>query len=281
MIGICIVMLMVSSVMTTMIFSEDDTVKANEEPQDPGMNLDYDWVWNRTKDFSEVIYNVNNWPNDIKKGREWGTEGENFTVDRILEPAMNGTDKPCGLSGYKELPIGYIDQVFFRSRQYSSKIDITDYGLTINFLGEPYLELPSSELFPMGIGNLNFAHGIHTEEDLDDTFEINDAEIIMKDIHVRDNVEDFYTVPADLLNEYTTMVGPVVYLDTNDIVPENQDCVFILNEEPSSEEKLDNLSDALGCILIEDSSKVGHSIMAQITILRLRNSMEWIVIFLQ
>jgi len=45
-IGICIVMLMISSAMTTIMFSEKDPVKASEEPQDPGMNLDYDWVWN-------------------------------------------------------------------------------------------------------------------------------------------------------------------------------------------------------------------------------------------
>jgi flagellar basal body-associated protein FliL len=36
-IGICIVMLMISSAMTAMMFSEKDPVKASEEPQDPGM----------------------------------------------------------------------------------------------------------------------------------------------------------------------------------------------------------------------------------------------------
>jgi hypothetical protein len=258
-IGIFVVMLMISSAMTTILFSEKGPVEASEEPQNPGMNLDYEYVWEQVQRFGHVIYNVNNWPNDIKKGREWATAGEEYTIDNILKDAMDGPDKPCGLSEYAELPIGYIDQIPFRSRQYSSKIVISDYSLTLNYDGEPSLELSTDELFPMGIGNLNFIQGICTEEDLDDTFEFNDAELIPIDIHksvIEQVIDlDFYTVPCELLNEYTTILGPVVYLETNDTVPENQDCVFILNEEPSSEEKLDNLSDALGCILIEDSSK--------------------------
>gem|GEM_PF-6320249 len=58
-------------------------------------------------------------------------------------------------------------------------------------------------------------------------------------------------MPCTLLNTYNSIVGPVVYLNTTDSIPENHDCVFILNEEPVSEEKLENLSDSMGCILIE------------------------------
>ncbi len=244
---------MISSAMTTIMFSEKDPVKASEEPQDPGMNLDYNWVWNQTIAFGRVIYDAE-YPGDIKKGREWATAGEEYTIDQILEPTMKGLDNPCGLSEYKKLPIGYIDQDPFKTRKYSSKIDITDYSLTIHKDGEDPENIPISELFPLGVGFHNLLRW-PTDAGFDRTFEIEDANIEWIDIQNLENSGDYKTVPCTLLNEYDTFIGPVVYLDTNDPVPENHDCIFILNEEPESEEKLDNLSDALGCILIEDSSK--------------------------
>jgi hypothetical protein len=253
-VGIFVIMLLISSAMTTIIVYKKGLVEASEEPQINRMNLDYNWVWNRTIEFGEVIYNVEEWPNDIKKGREWGTAGERYTIDNILKDVMDGVDNPCGLSEYKELRIGYLEpDPNSEPKQYTSKIVITDYGLTIHKEGEDPEEVSTDELFPLGIGCLSWDRP--TEAYLDDTFEFINTEIIEKDITKLDYNLEYSTVPCNLLNEYNTLIGPVVYLDTMDPIPENHDCVFILNEESASEEKIDNLSDAIGCILIEDSSK--------------------------
>ncbi|MFA5102238.1 MAG: M20/M25/M40 family metallo-hydrolase [Candidatus Thermoplasmatota archaeon] len=256
-IGIFIVMLMISSAMTTIMFSEKGPVEASEEPQNPGMNLDYEYVWEQVQKFGNVIRDAD-YPDDIKKGREWATAGENYTIDQILEPALNGTDKPCGLTNYTKLSIDYISgpnglDPDGNPKQYSSKIVIKDYNLTIHN-GDETIYIPDNELFPLGVGCIpNFS--VNPIEYLNHTFEFNETKIIVKDISVWDYIQDHLNFSCTLLNTYDTIIGPVVFLDTVDPVPENHDCVFILNEELASEEKLNNISDAMGCILIENSTK--------------------------
>jgi hypothetical protein len=123
-VGIIICMLLISSTTTMVLFP--DTVKVEASgggPPDEKINLDYDWVWLRVQDFANVIHKVNwseNGENDIPKGRSWATAGENYTINEILEPNMNGTDKPCGLTGYTKI-YNRSDQSG-SDRQYSSKI---------------------------------------------------------------------------------------------------------------------------------------------------------------
>jgi hypothetical protein len=162
-VGIFVVMLLISSAMTAIIFSDNTKVEASgREPQGGGcVNLDYDWVWERVQDFGNVIHNVN-WSeggeNGIPKGRCWATAGENYTIAQILKPNMNGTDKSCGLSNYTELSIGYISgpnglDPYNYPKQYSSKIVIHDYKLTIYNNSQLYLDIPYNEMFPIGVGD--------------------------------------------------------------------------------------------------------------------------------
>lgn len=250
-IGIFTVMLLISSAMTMILFTDTVKVEASGEGQQSYQNigLDFDFVLNMTDNFSKVIYRTD-WSseNNIPKGRCWATEGENYTIAQILKPNMNGLDKPCGLSEYKELSIGYIGQFPFSLRQYSSKIVIRDYNLTIHN-GEYIKYIPYSEMFPLGKG-CGFEYNMD-----DENFSFEDTKIIEKDMDTWGYIQDHVNVSCTLLNTFSSVAGPVIYLNTTDSVPENHDCVFILNEEPASEEKLGNLSDALGCILIEDESK--------------------------
>jgi len=133
------------------------------------VNLDYDWVWFQVQEFANVIRKVNwsqNGGNGIPKGRAWATAGENYTRDTILWPNMGITDNPCGLTGYTNLTIGYINSsagyippLRLRPKQYSSKIIIKDYGLTISENGDLYKELSYSEMFPIGIGMIPWKEG--------------------------------------------------------------------------------------------------------------------------
>jgi hypothetical protein len=250
-VGIFITMLLISSAMIVILFSDIAKVEASGEGQESGgsVNLDYDWVWERVQDFGNVIHNVDwskNGENGRPKGRCWATAGENYTIDEILRPNMNGTDKPCGLSEYRETLIGPLQSNL--TRQYSSKIVIKDYNLTIKNNSVLYRYLPYSELFPFGVG-------CGKVEDLNHKFNFSNVEIREKSLLNGEFIQDHHNVSCDLLNTYRYVVGLVVYLNTTDSVPENHDCIFLLNEEPASENKLQNLSDAMGCILIENNTK--------------------------
>jgi hypothetical protein len=266
MVGIFVIMLMISSVMTTILFSNDVKVEASGDgpPGSSGVNLDYNYVWNMTNQFSNVIRNVNwseNGGNGIPKGRAWATAGENYTIKRILEPNMNGTGTNCSLSGYQELLIGYLPDCYeppeflHRQKQYSSKIVINDYGLTIYNNSNPYKSIPYSELFPLGVGinrsrpnNLNVDH--HFEN----------ATIREEDLFNWTYGPDHHNVSCDINSTCDTLVGLAVYLNNSGSVPENQDgLVFIMHEDPSCEDKLENVTSALGCILIANTTFGGYS----------------------
>jgi hypothetical protein len=156
-VGIIVCMLLISSTTTIVLFSDTAKVEASGGGQQGGgcVNLDYDWVWERVQDFGNVIHNVNwseNGENGIPRGRAWATAGENYTRDTILWPKMGPIDNPCGLTNYTNLSIGYINSsagyippLRIRPKQYSSKIVVTNYGLSIYNNSIPYRTLPYSE----------------------------------------------------------------------------------------------------------------------------------------
>ena len=258
-VDIIVCMLLISSTTTMVLFSDTVKVEASGGGQQgsSALNLPYDFVWSVAENFSNVIHNVNwsqNGGNGIPKGRAWATAGENYTIDEILEPNMNGTDKPCGLTGYTKLPIGYISGEHGlvprtnNPKQYSSKIVIQDYNLTI-YNGTNITYIPYSEVFPMGVGC-----GWEYQID-DENFSFDELPVKVISFDKNEYIANHLNVTCSLLNSFDEIVGPVIYLNSSDSVPENQDCIFILNEEPASEAKIENLSFSWGCILIENSTK--------------------------
>ncbi|PNX53091.1 MAG: hypothetical protein BV458_06315 [Thermoplasmata archaeon M9B2D] len=258
-VGIVVCMLLISSTTSMVLFSDTVKVEASGGGQQGVgcVNLDYDWVWFQVQEFANVIRKVNwsqNGGNGIPKGRAWATAGENYTRDTILWPNMGITDNPCGLTGYTNLTIGYINSL--RPKQYSSKIIIKDYGLTISENGDLYKELSYSEMFPIGIGMIPWKEGGALNESwLTNTFGFTDAEVRIRSLWNGGLIQDFREVSCEFLNTYNELDGQAVFLNTTDPLPENHDVVFILKEEPASEEKIQNLSDSEGIILIENSTK--------------------------
>lgn len=261
-IGIFIVMLMISSAMTTILFSDNKTVKASEI-----VNLDFNYVWDRVEDFAYVIHDVDwnqNGENGIPKGRSWATTGEDFTINRILEPAINGLNTPCGLTDYTTLPIGYVSGDYGHipgfeniDKQYSTKVVIHDYELTLENEGEPYQSLAYSEFFPFGIGflpNVNTYDRTHfssvTIRNLDDE--------PIENPFSGASQEYYYNISTTVLNDFPgVLAGTVIYIEDDQSIPEYQnDTVFLMNETTSCETKIQNITDkATGCILIHDQTK--------------------------
>ncbi len=260
-VGIFIFMLMISNALTTILFSHNEIVKANEV-----VNLDNDYVWNLTNDFANVIHNVNwseNGENGIPKGRSWATAGEDYTIENILEPNMKGENNPCGLTEYSLLPIGYVSgprgKVLlgkYIDKEYSTKIVIHDYNLTLENQGSVYKYIPYPELFPYGIGllpNYNKEYRTHFSSvrirNLDKypiTNPFSDASY-------------YYSISTTVLNNNFPglLAGTVKYIEDDQSIPENQnDTVFLMNETTSCETKIQNITDkATGCILIHDQNR--------------------------
>jgi len=262
MVGIFVVMLMISSALTTILFSDDGTVEASED-----VNLDYDWVWERVEDFANVIRKVNwsgNGENGIPKGRCWATAGENFTIDQILALNINGSSTPCGLTGFTILPIGYVDgdrgkEPFFnfKRKQYSTKIVINDYNLTLENGSEPNQSLPYSEFFPYGIGFLpHILPIVRTHFSSIPIRDLNDDPITNIFANATENYFNV-SVKKVLFNGTGLLAGSVKYIKDNQSIPEDQnDTVFLMNESISCETKIQNITDnATGCILIYDQNR--------------------------
>ena len=260
-------MLLISSVLTTILLSDNGKVEANGGGQQGSgdMNFPHDWIWRCVQNFSWVVNNTD-WSNEhnIPKGRSWATAGENYTIENILKPNMNGIDKPCGLTGYKELEIGYISGPYGREpnhitpKKYSTKIVIQDYGLTLFNNGILYKDIPNTELFPYGIG-------VHPNVNIDNRTHFNGTTIrdlkTLPDIYPFSGtlIKDYYNVSGELLNypDYK-IAGFVHYIQDNETLPESENqsgLVFILNENPSCEQKMQNMTNAQGCILIKNTTK--------------------------
>jgi len=88
---ICILvcMLMTISTMTTILYTNNIKVEASDGGGDDNnrIGLDYDFMWNVTNNLSKVVYNAYS-GNDIRKGRSFGTKGEQYTADYFYHEIM-------------------------------------------------------------------------------------------------------------------------------------------------------------------------------------------------
>ena len=63
-------------------------------------------------------------------------------------------------------------------------------------------------------------------------------------------------VSCEILNKYETIIGNVSYIESDEQIPDFQDgMVFMMNESSTSEEKIKNITNASGCILIYNQSR--------------------------
>ena len=237
------------------LFSDTVKVEASGgEPPDEEINLDYDWVWLRVEDFANVIYDAD-WSgeNNIPKGRAWGTEGGNYTRINILRQNMNGLNKPCGLTEYQEIEIGYLPGSYEPGscslpKQYSSAMVVNDYGLMLYNNSQLYMDIPYSELFP-------FAVGVRGEllHRLDNVYNFSNVRVREYDHMKLYPFTNQVQIMNEILTDFDFIYGYLRFIESSEDLPEEQDgLVFILNETLESEEIIENMSNC-GCILIDNS----------------------------
>ena len=218
------------------------------------------YVWERLRELCNVTrdaYNISK--GDIPKGRAWATSGETYTIDNILKPALENYTED-----FQKLEIGYIDDPRYRERNYSSKI-VTNDARLIFYNDTSHIDVPITEFFPIAVG-VPYMLG---QETLDHRFDFGNVSI--KNYKLEGKSEKwplagtyndyFYNVSVEeMMNDYKTVVGRPLYIENNETLPEWQDgLVFIMEEDPSCEYKLDNVTGAMGCILIQNETKAGYN----------------------
>jgi len=259
-----IVVMLLMCISATLINPSDFEVEATPGGggggEDEGIGLDFDFMWyNITENLSNVVHN---YPNGmIPKGRAWGTYGDRWTADNILVPVM---ENESGLDPVQKLLIGYIDKNGSRDRNYSSKIVTNEFSFSIDHPTKEYpyeTPVPVTEIFPMPSG---YPYD-HQGKNITHNYTFNNISV-----YNRFNISQFrdenwpfggsynnysLNVSCKSLNNYQLIVGNVSYLETNDPVPNVQDgMVFMIDDEDKCQDKIDNMTRASGCIIINELS---------------------------
>jgi hypothetical protein len=268
-ISVC-VMLVLTSCTMTLFLSNNSIVKANGGQQG-GNVYPFDYIWAQAYNFSQVIREANySQDHDIPRGREWATSGERYTIENILLRQMSDSNY-CGLTGVHEIPIGYLNKWGRRLIQYSSKVILNDFNLTINNNSNtpyPYSKtVPKSEIFacPTGYKNWESPHTF----DNDITWTMNNTILIPKNITEwwtnRGNEADEYkNVTCHMIINANAFDGNVTYLTANDPVPDNQDGeVYFLNDTVGCQTKINQITDAAGLLLITTGDTIQHADVSQ------------------
>ena len=229
-----------------------------------GIGLDNGFVWNVTRDLSDIIrteYDIKK--GDIPKGRAWGTDGDRHAQN--LTEAWMKNESYCGLSEVQKITIGYLDE--HPERNYSSKIVVNDFRLSISHPNKNYPfenPMPLTELFPIACGYKNHESNTVTynysmdEEDNVKIFRwFEPSENRGINWPIGGTLTNYsLNVSCEILNKYETIIGNVSYIESSEQIPDFQEgMVFMMNESTECEEKIANITNASGCILIYNETR--------------------------
>jgi parallel beta-helix repeat protein len=238
------------------IFNKDVEVEANPGEgggNDNNYNLNYTYMWKVTEEMSEVIYKAYS-GNDIRKGRAFGTKGEEFAADLIRDEFTS-----LGLSDVTKKQMLPLDSkpLYF----YTNKFVVDDYQLVVPYDQFPYDEISRNNTFPVPNTGKHEPGGKY-----DYKYWFNDTRIIPKDMY--DNYwnfggsfgDDSLNVPYTMVNDFWWIVGNTSYIGSNDSIPDEQDLtVFLIDEIQGCEDKLSNITNATAVVLLHDSYEVNTS----------------------
>ncbi len=246
-------MLLITSALTTLIIPEKTHVIAfSEEESKEEMGLDMDYIWTQLGNISNVTYKAYD-PADIPKGRSFGSKGGIFTVD-LLENELNNN---LTLDNVTAEQLQTIDDEL---NNYSSIINVSDFSLTVNTINGPTYPydnpIPKKEMFPIAVKKLRKCFWTHN-------YSFSNAEIkprnmtnlhpIWGDFESNIQISDF-----EFLNDnYLPLIGNVTYVPENGSIPSPEEQffqVFLLDDLNGVQEKLENITNASGVIIIDSGN---------------------------
>jgi hypothetical protein len=248
-------------ILWTLINNSEVKASGSEQITGPLINLDFDFVWQATENISNVIYDATYDNPKIKKGRAWATAGENYTHDDVLIPYLEGSNY-CNFSDVDKLQIGYLSQR--PEKNYSSKIITKDFRLSISHDTATYpwqTPIPYSEIFPVPSALKNITTGSVTNNCSFTNIKVKKLSEI-RDDHGENwpfggTYNDYHlNLSYENLNENEILIGNVSYIANNESIPTDQEgMVYIIEEVDGCDEKLANITNAIGCILLNNNTR--------------------------
>lgn len=241
-----------TSVLTTVIIPKDIYVEAGEgiEPEyEPGLDLDYIWI--KLGNISNVTYKAYD-STEIPKGRSFGSKGGEYTV-KLLKDQMEN------ISNLTNVTTERLQTIDSNHNNYSSIINVTDFSFTVNQIGGlsyPYENpIPKKEMFPIAY---KFKTNNKNEWSLNYTF----SNVEIKRVNITQIYPIWWVFEGSLKiveriflnNDYSPLVGNVTYIPENGSVPspdEQEARVFLLDDINGVQEKLENITNASGIIIID------------------------------
>lgn len=250
---------------TTICIRSSET--ENEDLIQNPTKIDYNYIWNETNVLANVTYDY--LPGEIPRGRSLGSSGGTITENHILGELTN-----FSLDDIHYEQLGYINDNT-PNHPYSAIINVTDFGLEINDCPSypyPYSNpIDKREMFamltenqttcsiltsmlhskfpiipPIG-GNTDFNISISHTNTL---IVPNDITKIWWDEELKLGLDFIRQTKYDYLsNIHDPLLGNLSYLDENDPIPEPENQtgqVFIMDDTPESQEKIENLTNPEG-----------------------------------
>jgi hypothetical protein len=263
------VMMLMICLSTVLLLSNDLKVEATGGGGGGGdshFNRYYDELWNVTKNLSRAVHDAYE-EGEIRKGRAMGTKGDNWTAEYIntllLEMDLNNVQKIL-LTDLEQkwtdpiiLPIPIPWKITYKVEAIDFKMEITN---TVH--NYPYENpIPKNETFVMPSTrpdnspsstnlkldyNRSFSDNLIVARDLDNVWELGGA-TSSHYLNVTDDISE--------LNIFSGICGNTTYIEIDESLPEDQEGrIFIFDEEEGCENKLSNVINATGIILIHNNT---------------------------
>jgi hypothetical protein len=271
---ICVfIMMLMICLSTVLIIPRDLKVEAtgggSEGGENENIGLNYTYMWEVIKKFSNVVHDIDVYPpgdDVIRKGRAFGSDGDKWTA-QYLNVTMLG----LGLENVTKLKLDQVYTPWLPSGKYklipwncNYLIETTDFDITSNHPDWPFTKdgrIPNNETFA-------YASALKNRRPWDDewgkltyTNDFTDVRLLKRNIteHIISegvSTNDYLDVSFSDVTVAGGLVGNTTYV--TDSLPEDQDgFVFLIDEKEENQGLIDNVTNASGVVLIYDDLSDG------------------------
>jgi hypothetical protein len=260
-----VMLLMILSVLIIPSNLEVEATGGSGGGENENFGLDYNYIWNITDNLSKIIYI---YPDGmIPRGRAFGSWGGNYAKDYIKNRLVDLDLEDVHTEQIKH--INYANGTAKINRNYTTIINVSDFQLTVNNNEYPFPNpIPIKESFVMVSG---FPHKEWDKGgSLTHNYSFTDAKIkpqLITDLwplggtftNFSLNITSFTWLNSDT----QFIAGNLTYIESDEAIPDSNHQigrVFLFNNTEECSDKLDDLTVAEGCILIDQGTKgISHA----------------------
>jgi len=252
---------------TIVIIPEDLKIEASGGSGSGGDDngfLDFEYMWDQLREFCNVTHKAYN-STEIRKGRAFGTAGDEYTANHIW-----GEFNDFNLINVEKKPLQTLDSsptdpIYIPGLPWKCnyKVETIDFKMEVINTTQTYpfqSTIPKNATFVMPSGLPKNTHWNPLQWTMDYNQTFTNAELVPKDFKkkwplIGATTQHHLNVSGlEVLNIYSDIYGNTTYIQNGDPVPEVQEGrVFIFEEEDGCDDQLENVTNATGVILINNT----------------------------